>query len=130
MSRWEEFDDEAKREEKVNARLTLNFKSMIVLIEKIENETKNWDDKYPKDELMKIWLGCMIDFLFLFCFSFHVLCFVATGPLLIFQFYTLVKLYKAWKTFGYSNKYFIGITVATLAACLAAAIVVHKLIMG
>lgn len=116
MSNWgEEFDDELKNYErvKVKIRFGLNFKYLSRMLDRIDQETREWDEKYPKSELVKIWGCIMINFLILFSLSYNVFVLV-TGAFYIFYTYALFQLYGKWKRFKYSKSLFWVATIVVL----------------
>ena len=63
MSRWgDDNDEELKRNEKIKVGFMFSFKGMSHVVRQIEETTKEWDDKYPKTELLKIWANVMLLF--------------------------------------------------------------------
>ena len=54
MTAWDKYDDEIKPKEKIKVGFMINFKKMNVLLERIDQETEEWDSRYPKSELLKI----------------------------------------------------------------------------
>ena len=52
MAGWgEEFDEELKNQEEIEVGFRFGFKGMSFLIDRIVEETREWDDKHPKDDL-------------------------------------------------------------------------------
>lgn len=128
MGNWgEEWEEELQRDEKLKVGLLLSFKSMSLVIQRIEEETREWDDKYPKSELLKIWGSTMVILLFLFTFSYSALI-VATGLFFFFYGYVLLQLGKAWKRFKYSAAFYWGITIPALILVLILGINLQTLI--
>lgn len=114
MSNWgDEFDEELKRDEKIEVGLMFSFKSMSHIIDRIINETREWDEKHPKKDLMKIWINVMIVFMVLFTFTYSVLA-VATVVFYFFYGYVIIQLYGAWKRFKYSKGQYWCMTMITL----------------
>ena len=116
MSNWgEEYDEELKNHERVNVKLRfgLNFKYLSQMLDKIDEETREWDEKYPKSELIKIWACIMLNFLLLFSLSYNVFI-IVTGAFYIFYTYSLFQTYGKWKRFRYSRIQFWTATVVVL----------------
>lgn len=117
MAGWgDEYENESRQEEKIKYGRIFSFKTMSYAVNKIKDETKEWDDKHPKDDLMSMWMNCMIVYLILFTFTYNILI-VATGIFFFFYFYVLVQMAGAWKQFEYSRAgYWIMTVIGILAA--------------
>lgn len=116
MSNWgEEYDEELKnyKRVKVKIRFGLNFKYLSQMLDRIDHETREWDEKYPKSELVKIWGCIMMNFLILFSLSYNVFILV-TGAFYIFYTYALFQLYGKWKRFKYPKLLFWVATIVVL----------------
>lgn len=113
MGNWEDRFESKKEEEKLKVGFTINFKTMCHILGRIEEETKEWDSKYPKSELWKMWAAIMGVFMILFIFTHNVLA-VATVPFMMFYFYALIQIFKTWKRFKYSVGLFWGLTIPLL----------------
>lgn len=121
MSRWgEEYDEELQNKKEVEVGIMIDFKSMCYVIERISDETGEWDAKHPKDKLMLIWWCVMAIFLILFTLSYNVII-IATAFFMIFYFFVLYRLSKAWKRFNYSRIQFWLLTIVGLVVDFVAA---------
>lgn len=130
MSRWgEEYDGELLKEEKIKVDVLFSFKSMTLVLNRIIEETREYDDKYPKSELLKIWASALGVLFFLFLFSYNILI-CATGLFIFFYGFVLIQVYKAWKRFKYPGGKYWLMTVLALAVEFALARVVQGFIFG
>jgi hypothetical protein len=114
---------------KINYGRIFSFKTMSYAVNKIKDETKEFDDKHPKDELMSMWMNCMIVFLVLFAFTYSVLI-MATGIFFFFYFYVLVQMGSAWKQFNYSTVKYWLMTVAGILVTGAIGTILKGFIFG
>ena len=85
MGWGDEYEDKPSQEVKINTGRIISFKSMSTVINKIKDETRDWDDKHPKDDLMAMWTNIMIIYLVLFTVTYSILI-VATGIFFFFYF--------------------------------------------
>lgn len=116
MSRWgDDIDEELKKNEKVKAKFMISFKSMNYVVRQIEETTKEWDDKYPKFELLKIWANILLFFVVLFTFTYNILI-VVTGILFIFYGLIIFQIFGVWRSFNYSGIQYWLMTLAGIAA--------------
>lgn len=116
MSRWgDDIDEELKKNEKVKAKFMISFKSMNYVVRQIEETTKEWDDKYPKFELLKIWANALLFFVVLFTFTYNILI-VVTGILFIFYGFIIFQIFGVWRSFKYSGIQYWLMTLAGIAA--------------
>lgn len=116
MGSWgDEYEVVREEEQQIKIGYVVSFKTMSFLIHKIREETKEYNGKHPKEELMSMWVNIMVVFLVLFTFTYSILISV-TGVFFFFYFYVLVQLYGAWKQFKYSKGYFWGITAVGMIA--------------
>ncbi|MCQ2539223.1 MAG: hypothetical protein MJ114_02115 [Acetatifactor sp.] len=109
--------------------VTLNFKSMMGRLSRLEEETREVTEEYPKSELKKIWLGCMAGIFLFALISYSYIIFV-TLPIIFFYVLALRNLFKTWKHFGYKSGYLWKITIPTLVVAVAVAVGLQLLIMG
>ena len=123
MSAWgDDIDEELQKKEEIKVGFVANFKTMIYLLERIEDETTESDDKHPKKELRRIWFGLMFVFLILFALTYNVLALITVFFFMVYG-YVLFRLFKVWKRFKYSKASFLLITIVTLVAeCVATAL--------
>lgn len=130
MSRFDDYDYEVKyaKDEKLTAGFMVNFKSMSVLLERFEEETKEYDDKYPKNELLKIWGSIMFCYVVLFALSYKIL-FIVTLPFIFFYTYSLYHVFKAWKRFKYKTGPLWGMTIVGIIAAIALGMGLQTIIM-
>lgn len=130
-NRWGEDVDEELTARKAEARypFTLNFKTMVTMIDKIADETTEYDDKHPKDQLYKYWGIAMGMIFILILFSYNIL---ILATLLFFGFYgyVIINISKAFKVFGYKKSKYWAITVLTFLAELAIGIFLQSKIFG
>ena len=98
------------KDNRLNVGILFSFKSMSLITERLVEETKEYDDKYPKSELLKIWGCAMMMLFFLFLFSYK-LFLMATLPFMFFYGYALMRVFKAWKRFHYKKG---GLMLATI----------------
>lgn len=128
MSNWgDDIDEELNRDVEIEVGPMFSFKSMSHVIDRINNETREWDDKHPKGDLMKIWFNVMAIFFVLFTFTYSILA-VATGIFYFFYGYVLFQLGKAWKRFKYSGAKYWIVTILTLIVLFAVASVLRSFI--
>ena len=119
MGWGDEYENKPEQEVKINYGKIFSFKTMSYAINKIKDETKEYDAKHPKNDLMSIWMNCMLVLLVLFTFTYNILI-AATGLFFFFYFYVLVQMYGAWKQFGYSKA---GYWIMTVAGLLITAVI-------
>lgn len=130
MAGWgDEYESTPRQEEKIKTGRIFSFKTMSFVIEKIKDETKEWDDKHPKDDLMAMWTNIMIIYLVLFTFTYNILI-VATGLFFFFYFYVLFQMYGAWKQFGYSKAGYWVMTIAGILVTGAIGTILKSFIFG
>ena len=120
MSAWDDkYNEDLQNKKELKVGFVVSFKSMQVLLEKIEDETGEWDEKHPKQELTILWLGLMFVFLILFLFTYSVLALVTVFFYMLYG-YILVRMFKTWNRFKYSKVQFWLMTILTLLAeCVA-----------
>ncbi len=128
MSRWgDDIDEELKKNEKVKAKFMISFKSMNYVVRQIEETTKEWDDKYPKFELLKIWANVLLFFVVLFTFTYNILI-VVTGILFIFYGFIIFQIFGVWRSFKYSGIQYWLMTLAGIVAAFGIGWVLQSLI--
>lgn len=116
MGDWgERWDPELSHKEEPVGRVTVNFKKISTDVDEIIDGTVTINDKHPKDELIKEWVGVGIAMFVLLTLSYQVLC-IATVPFMVFYFIALIKIAKAWKFFKYNVAVFWIINVVALVA--------------
>lgn len=129
-SRWgDDMDEELQRDEKIKVGFLFNYMQMGNLLKRIEEETREWDEKYPKSELLKVWGSVMVIMLVLFTLSYNVLL-IATGLFFFFYGHILVQVYSVWKRFQYSKKVYWGMTIGALAVAFVLGWLFQSLIFG
>ncbi len=116
MGNWgDDIDEELQQKyEPIKVPLLFSFKSMSLMLQRIEEETREWDNKYPKSELLKIWTTALLIILVLITISYNVLI-VATGFFMLFYGYILLQIARVWKRFKYSLATYWLMTLAALA---------------
>jgi len=129
MGWGDEYETAPRQEDKIKTERIFSFKTMSLVINKIKDETKEWDDKHPKDDLMAMWMNIMLVFLVLFTFTYNILI-IATGLFFFFYFYVLVQMYGAWKQFGYSKAGYWVMTVAGILITAAVGTILKGFIFG
>lgn len=125
-------DEEEKvsgREEKINYGRIFSFKTMSYAISKIKDETKEHDEKHPKDDLISMWMNIMLVYLILFTLTYNILI-VATGVFFFFYFYVLLQMYGAWKQFGYSKAGYWLMTISGILITAVAGTILKGFIFG
>ena len=129
MGWGDEFETKREQKEKINYGKIFSFKTMSYAINKIEDETKEHDDKHPKDDLISMWMNIMLVYFILFTFTYSILI-VATVVFFFFYFYVLVQMYGAWKQFGYSKAGYWIMTIAGILITFVMGTVVKGFIFG
>ncbi|MBQ9119272.1 MAG: hypothetical protein IJY09_04325 [Lachnospiraceae bacterium] len=121
MSGWgDELDEELKKDVEIKVGFRVNVRSISNVISRISEETREWDAKHPKLDLLKIWGNIMVLFLVLFTFSYSILI-ILTGFLYFFYGYLLIQLFGAWRRFRYSGVLYWIMTIAALVVLFALA---------
>ena len=129
-SRWgDEWDEELQRDTKIKVGFVFNYMQIAKLCKRFEEETREWDDKYPKNELMKMW-GSIMCIMMVLCSVTYSILIMATGLFFFFYGHNLFQIYGVWKRFDYSKGTYWGMTLLTLAAELALSFVVKGFIFG
>lgn len=129
MGWGDEYENKPRQEEKIKYGRIFSFKTMSYAINKIKDETKDWDAKHPKDDLISMWMNCMLVFLILFTLTYNVLI-VATGVFFFFYFYVLLQMYGAWKQFGYSKAGYWLMTIGGILITAVAGTILKGFIFG
>ena len=129
-SGWgEDIDEELKRNKRIKVGFLFNYMQMGNVIKQLDEETGEWDSKYPKSELLKIWGSDIFIIFVLALFSYKILI-AATGLFFIFYGHILIQVFKVWRRFQYSGwKYWI-MTILTLIAAFVLAAFLRGLIFG
>lgn len=127
MAWGEEFDEELKNEEEVEVGFRLGFKSMSFMIDRIVEETKEYDEKHPKDDLISILLNDLLIILVLVVFSYNVLM-IVTVFFMLFYGYILIQLGKAWKRFNYPMGQYRLMSIGGLLLVIVLGIVIQSFI--
>ena len=129
MGNWgDDYEKVEEKDTKVKVRFMFSFKMMSIVINRISDETKEWDDNYPKKDLLKILANIMVIFTFLFIFTYSFLV-AATGIFLLFYAYALIQLFRAWKRFQYSGFAFWLYSIVGIAIAFGVGQVLQKLIL-
>lgn len=133
-SRWGEDIDEELHEQKRKGRIKVgfvfNFVQISRLLKRIEEETSEWDKKYPKSELLKIWACDMLFMTIFFTFSYSILI-IVTGLFLFFYGFLLFQIAGVWKRFNYSLPAYWLMTLAGLGATFSLGFLLfRRLIFG
>ena len=130
MGNWgDDYEQATEKDTKVKVRFMFSFKMMSIVINRISDETKEWDNNYPKKDLLKILANIMVIFAFLFVFTYSFLV-AATGIFILFYGYALIQLFRAWKRFQYSGPVFWIYTIIGIAVAFGVGMVLQKLILN
>lgn len=129
MGNWgDDYERVEEKDTKVKVKFMFSFKMMSIVINRISDETKEWDDNYPKKDLLKILANIMVIFTFLFIFTYSFLV-AATGIFLLFYAYALIQLFRAWRRFQYSGLAFWLYSIVGIAIAFGIGQVLQKLIL-
>lgn len=128
MAGWgDDIDEELKKEEEIEVGFCLKFKTMTLIIDKIIEETREYDEKHPKDDLISLLINDLVILSVLVMFSYNVLM-IATVFFMMFYGYILIQIGKAWKRFNYSMGQYWLLTIIGLIVAVAIGIVVKGLV--
>lgn len=116
----DDLDEELRQKEKVHVGFMINFKNMAYYLERIDEETQEWDDNYPKKELITIWKSAMVCIFVLFALSYEIFAFVML-PFIMFYVYIIMRLGRVWKRFNYPVMFYWLVTVVGLIVMFAVA---------
>ena len=116
----DDLDEELRQKEKVHVGFMINFKNMAYYLERIDEETQEWDDQYPKKELITIWKSAMVCIFVLFALSYEIFAFVML-PFIMFYVYIIMRLGRVWKRFNYPVMFYWLVTVVGLIVMFAVA---------
>lgn len=117
------------KDNRLKVGILFSFKSMSLIAERLIEETKDYDDKYPKSELLKLWGCAMMMMFFLFLFSYK-LFLMATLPFIFFYLYALMHIFRAWKRFHYKKGKLVLATILGFILELGLGLGLQALIMG
>ncbi len=130
MGNWgDDYEQSMEKDTQIKVRFMFSFKMMSIVINRISDETKEWDDKHPKQDLLKILANIMVIFTVLFTFTYSFLV-AATGIFFLFYIYALFQLFRAWKRFEYSGLVFWLYSVIGIAISFGIGMVLQKLILN
>ncbi len=131
QSRWgDDIDEELQqRQQKIKVGFVFNFMQINRLLKRIEEETREWDKKYPKSELLKIWGSTVAFSLLLVMLSYNILI-IVTGLFMIFNIIIFFQVFGVWKRFNYSAAAYWGMTVGALAVVFLIGWLLRSLIFG
>ena len=128
MAGWgDDIDEELKKEEEIEFGFCLKFKTMTLIIDKIIDETREYDEKHPKDDLIRLLINDLVILSVLVMFSYNVLM-IATVFFMLFYGYILIQLGKAWKRFNYPMGQYWSMAIIGLIIAVALGVVVQGLI--
>ena len=129
MAGWgDDIDEELKNEdEEIEVGFCLKFKTMTLIIDKIIDETKEYDEKHPKDDLISLLINDLVILSVLVMFSYNVLM-IVTVFFMLFYGYILIQIGKAWKRFNYSMGQYWLLTIIGLIVAVAVGVVIQGLI--
>ncbi len=130
-SRWgDDVDEELQqRQQRLKVGFVFNFMQINNILKRIEEETKEWDKKYPKSELMKIWGSTMVFLLVFMTLSYSILI-IVTGLFMLLNVIILFQIFGVWKRFHYSAVMYWLMTIAGLAAVFLIGWLLRGLIFG
>lgn len=129
MSWGDEIDEELMQDTDIKVGFMINFKKIYLVIDQIIQETREANDKHPRDSFRKIWGGVMFMIFILAALSYNVLI-IATLPFMLFYFYNLIQLSKAYKAFNYSRTKYWLTTIAALVIIIGSTYFLRTLIFG
>ena len=125
MGNWgDDQDYEAKLIKEHKGRFTMNFKKIFYDVDEISQKTLEVTDKHPKDSLLKLWAGTMAGIGVFFLFSYQSFALVMV-PFIAFYLIALVRVYKCWKSFKYNAGLFWLMSIGTMLASFALAVVIQ-----
>ncbi len=128
MENMDQYDYDVKEnEERPQIPFTLNFKTITAVMQNTQDSLKEWDDKYPKYNLIGLLAGILGIAAILICFTYKALV-VATLPMLFFYFLAWRSVFKTWKQCGYSKAAFIIPSIITVCAAAVAGYFVQGII--
>lgn len=130
MANWgDDIDEELKKEEEITVGVRLGFKGMSFLIDRIVEETREYDEKHPKDDLTFILFNDLFIIAILTTFSYNILM-IVTMFFMLFYGYILIQLGKAWKRFSYPMWQYRLMSILGLIAAVAIGVVAQILIFN
>lgn len=130
MANWgDDSDYELQDEKKLSCGILLSFKSQLNALNKISDEVRTSDERYPKDCLDNIWIGIMLMLSVFILLTYNIVA-IATIPFLLFYGAALIKLGKTYSQFRYSMVTFWIKTVVTLLIIIAATTALKIFILG
>lgn len=130
MNRWgEDLEPELQKDPEINVHFTLNFKTMDIMLSRLDEETREWDSKHPKDKLMILWASIMTVFFVLFVIAYQAIAFFSC-IFFFFYGYILFRIAKTWKRFQYSRVQYWLMTVVAIGVVFAASRFIQPLIFG
>jgi len=130
MANWgDDFDEELKNQEEIEVGVRIGFRGMSFLIDRIVEETREWDEKHPKDDLRFILFNDLFIIAILVTFSYNILM-IATVFFMLFYGYILIQLGKAWKRFNYPMWQYRLMAILGLIVAIAVGVVAQILIFN
>ena len=128
MAGWgDDIDEELKNDEEIVVGFRLGFKGMSFLIDRIVEETREYDEKHPKDDLRFILFNDLVIIAVLVTFSYNILM-IATVFFMLFYGYLRIQIGKAWKRFNYSMKQYWLMAIIGLIVAVAVGVLLQGLI--
>ena len=129
MGRFDDYDDELKQLEnnEIKVKFTINLKKMDVLIARIVEETREFDAKHPRAELMKIWAMALLCIFGLLIVSRNIVL-VVTLPFLFFYVLVIFQIGAAFKRFRYKRFPYWMKSLGVFLLALALALCIQALI--
>jgi len=129
-SRWGEDVDEELQSKRMRrkAHFNLNFRTLILTATAIEEETREWNNQYPKSEFLKIWSIALFVYFVSAIFSYQVF-WVITGLMFIFYGMVFFSVGKVWKRFYPVWKYWL-MTVISVAIVIVLGFIIQFYIFG
>lgn len=127
MAGWGDDDYEELKNEEIEVGIRFGFRGMSALIDRIVEETGEWDDKHPKDDLRFILFNDLGIIAILVTFSHNILM-IATLFFLLFYGYILIQLGKAWKRFNYPMGQYRLMSILGLIVAIVLGVVAQRFI--
>lgn len=130
-SRWgDDVDEELQqRHQRLKVGFVFNFMQISKILKRIEEETREWDEKYPKSELLKIWGSTMVFLLIFMTLSYNILI-IVTGLFMLLNIIILFQVFGVWKRFHYSVVMYWLMTIVGLAVVFLIGWLLRGLIFG
>lgn len=132
MSNWGEDQDYEiadLEKRKFDCGILISFKSMLNALNKISEETGEYDDKYPRNCLENIWLGDMLMLSIFILLTYSVVA-IATLPFILAYGYVFLRIVAAYRQFNYSVPKLWTKTIITLVIITAITTVLKIIVLS